>query len=260
MKNFKVVRIVILIFLVVIIFLAVKFYWDKKMTSPPPPAEEPDIKVTLLEGWRIEEMGNKLQEKLGIRSEDFIKDAQEGYMFPDTYLFALDTKVSEIVQKLRENFDKKYSPTLQAKIKNLGLTSEQGVILASIVEREARSDEARRMVASILLKRFKIGMGLNADATIQYALVIPGTSVPPSFGWWKRTITKEDKEIKSAYNTYLYHGFPPGPICNSSLSAFNAAASADPKTPYLYYYHDSKGNSYYAKTLEEHNENVARYP
>lgn len=155
---------------------------------------------------------------------------------------------------------KKYDAKLKSKIQKLGLTIDEGVILASIVEREARSDEARRMVASILLKRFKIDMGLNADATIQYALVPKGTINPPKDGWWKRNLTHDDLKINSPYNTYLYRGFPPTPISNPSLSSLEAVASADPKIPYLYYYHDSKGNSYYAKTLEEHNANVANHP
>lgn len=205
-------------------------------------------------------MAAKLNSELGVSNSEFVKEAKEGYMFPDTYLFNPQSTPTDIISILRNNFEKKYEANLQSRIKKLGLTSDEGVILASIVEREARSDEARRMVASILLKRLKIEMGLNADATIQYALIPKGTINPPSFGWWKRNLTKEDLKIASPYNTYLYRGLPPGPICNPSLSALEAAASADPKTPYLYYYHDSKGNSYYAKTLEEHNQNVASYP
>ncbi|MCL5783930.1 MAG: endolytic transglycosylase MltG, partial [Patescibacteria group bacterium] len=216
--------------------------------------------VTLLEGWRVEEMGQVLHKELGISQDEFVKEAQEGYMFPDTYLFNPKTTVSDIVQILRDNFNKKYNSDLQAKIKKLDLTPDQGVILASIVEREARSDEVRKMVASILLKRLKIGMALNIDATIQYALISQGSDNSPSSGWWKRSLTREDLKIDSPYNTYLYPGLPPGPICNPGLSSLQAVADADPSTPYLYYYHDSQGRSHYARTLEEHNQNVATYP
>lgn len=215
-----------------------------------------DSWVTLLEGWRKEEMAKKLNEQLGIDEKEFLKIAKEGFSFPDTYLFPKDYSVEQIVKKLRSTFEEKYTPDLREKIKSLGLTEDQGVILASIVEREARSDKARTEVASILLKRFKIEMGLNADATLQYIL---GYQTQEK-SWWKRNLSKEDKKVDSPYNTYLYRGLPPAPICNPGLASLKAVANADPKTPYLYYYHDLKGNSYYAKTLEEHNSNVANNP
>ncbi|MBI4036434.1 endolytic transglycosylase MltG [Candidatus Daviesbacteria bacterium] len=219
-----------------------------------------DLWVTLLEGWRMEEMAERLNTDLRIKNEEFLKVAKEGYMFPDTYLFAKEVTAERIASIMRDNFERKYTPDLRAKIRSLGLTESQGVVLASIVEREARSDAARTMVASILLKRLKIDMGLNADATVQYALVPKGSKNPPAGGWWKRHLTKDDLKVSSPYNTYLYRGLPPTPICNPSLSSLKAVANSDPSTPYLYYYHDSKGNSYYAKTLDEHNQNVANNP
>lgn len=212
--------------------------------------------VTLIEGLRIEEMAEELSEKLKIQSSKFVELAQEGYMFPDTYLFPQEVTVEQIVKKLRDTFEKKYSDELKAKIKSQGLTYEEGIILASIVEREARSEKARTEVASILLKRLKIGMGLNADATIQYILGYQEEEK----SWWKRHLTHEDLKVESPYNTYLHMGLPPTPICNPGLSSIEAVANADPSTPYLYYYHDSKGVSHYAKTLEEHNQNVANNP
>ncbi|MBI4039234.1 endolytic transglycosylase MltG [Candidatus Daviesbacteria bacterium] len=212
--------------------------------------------VTLIEGWRVEEVAEALNSKFEIRNSKFIAMAKEGYMFPDTYLFNPDATAETIAQTMRANFDKKYNTDLVRKINALGLTADEGVILASIVEREARSDEVRRMVASILLKRLNIGMGLNADATLQYALGYQKDEK----SWWKRHITAGDKKVDSPYNTYLYRGLPPKPICNPSLSSLKAVSEADPATPYLYYYHDSKGNSYYAKTLDEHNQNVANHP
>lgn len=214
-----------------------------------------DKAVTLLEGWRKEQMGDKLSAELGVKSSEFIGMAKEGYMFPDTYMFAPNVQVFQIVEKMEATFNSKYDLTLQNKVKALGLTPEQGIILASIVEREARSSEARRMVASILLKRYKIGMGLNADATVQYAL-----GYQKGEGWWKKNLTKDDLAIDSIYNTYLHVGFPPAPIASPSLSSLQAVANADPKIPYVYYYHDSRGRSHYAKTLDEHNQNVANYP
>ncbi|MBI2338694.1 endolytic transglycosylase MltG [Candidatus Daviesbacteria bacterium] len=212
--------------------------------------------VTLIEGWRIEEMAERLNQQLGINKSQFLKNAKEGYMFPDTYLFPKEATIEYITSTLRKTFDSRFADDLRSKIKSQGLTEVQGVILASIVEREARSDNVRKMVASILLKRYKIGMALNADATLQYALGYQKEEK----SWWKRHLTREDKKVDSLYNTYLYAGLPPAPIANPSVSSLKAVADANPSTPYLYYYHDSKGNSYYASTLEEHNQNVANYP
>lgn len=212
--------------------------------------------VTLLEGWRIEEMAEELNSKFEFRNSDFLAVAKEGYMFPDTYLFPKDYSPEQIAKMMMDNFEKKYTAELRTKIKSLGLSEDQGVTLASIVEREARSYDARKMVASILLKRLKIGMGLNADATVQYAIGYQ----PQEKSWWKRHLTREDLKVESRYNTYLYRDLPPTPICNPSLSSLQAVADADSSIPYLYYYHDSKGNSHYAKTLEEHNQNVANNP
>lgn len=214
--------------------------------------------VTLIEGLRVEEVAKKLNEELGVKSEDFVMVAKkhEGYLFPDTYLFNSEASLEDIVSILRNNFNKKYDDSLKTKVKRLGLTDLGTVILASVVEREARSDQARKMVASILLKRLRIGMKLDADATVQYALNFQ----PQEKSWWKRHLTKEDLKTDSPYNTYTNPGLPPTPICNPSLSSLKAVANADVSTPYLYYYHDSQGKSHYAETLDEHNENVANNP
>lgn len=215
-----------------------------------------DVWVTLLEGWRDEEVADKLNHELGIKNQEFLAVAKQGYMFPDTYLFNKKATASTVASTLRANFDDKYSDDLQNKIHSLGLTSNEGVILASIVEREARTDQIRVAVASILLNRLKINMGLNADSTLQYAL---GYSQKEK-SWWRKTITKADKEIDSPFNSYTHVGLPPSPICNPSLSSLKAVAAADPSIPYLYYYHDSKGQTWYAKTLDDHNANVAAHP
>ncbi|MDO8618445.1 MAG: endolytic transglycosylase MltG [Candidatus Daviesbacteria bacterium] len=217
--------------------------------------------VTLLEGWRVEEMADKLNQVLGTDKKAFIAASKEGYMFPDTYLFPKEYSVKQIADRMRANFDVKYSDGLKAKVRALGLTESQGVILASLVEREARSDEVRTKVAGIILKRFKMGMKLDIDATVQYAKdtqTLKSGKKPDKF--WLPITRENYTDIISSYNTYINNGFPPTPIANPSLSSLEAAANADPSTPYLYYYHDSQGNSYYAKTLEEHNQNVANHP
>lgn len=211
--------------------------------------------VTLIEGWRVEEMAERLNKELGISSQDFIDVAKEGYMFPDTYLFNKEAKAADIASIMQNTFKQKVDEELEKKIKAQGLTLAEGVILASIVEREARSDEVRTQVASILLKRLENDMGLNADATLQYIL---GYQTDEKT-WWKKGLTNSDKLVESPYNTYKYKGLPPAPICNPSLSSLRAVANADTSTPYVYYFHDTKGNTYYGRTLEEHNMNVANH-
>ncbi len=220
-----------------------------------------DMKVTLLEGWRVEQMAQKLESEMGIPQADFLKLAKEGYMFPDTYFFNDDTTVEGVVSVLQNTFDKRLTDDLLQKIKAQGLSKEQGVILASLVEREGRSDKVRQEVASIMLKRLKMGMKLDIDATVRYAMDTVAYKFNPKMTSWWGAITQEDYSgVKSPYNTYLNTGLPPGPICNPSLSSLKAVANADASTPYVYYYHDSQGNSYYAKTLEEHVQNHQSHP
>lgn len=214
--------------------------------------------VTLLEGWRVEEYAEALNKEIGVDKAEFIKLAkkEEGMLFPDTYLFNPEASTSDIISIMKNTFEAKFNtPEISGKIENKGLTPKQGLILASIVEREGRSQEVRTKIASILLRRYKINMGLNADATVQYILGYQ----PDEKSWWKKRLLYEDLKVESPYNTYIHVGFPPAPIANPSFSSMKAVADADPSTPYLYYFHDSEGNSYYAETLEEHNENVANH-
>lgn len=220
-----------------------------------------DIRVTLIEGWRVEQVSRALSEVMKIDGEEFLQKAkdEEGYLFPDTYFFHPDASIDTIIQTLRATFDRKYTAELQQKIKANGLTPEQGVILASIVEREGRSKEVRTKIAGILLKRFKMGMKLDADATVQYAKDTQKLRSGNLEKFWQPVLVSDYQAVVSPYNTYTNNGFPPGPIANPSLMSLQAVADADAETPYLYYYHDLQGNSYYAKTLEEHNANVAAH-
>lgn len=220
-----------------------------------------DVRVTLLEGWRVEQIANLISEEMKIDKGEFIKAAKpdEGYLFPDTYFFHPDATVETIISTLRNTFDSKYSAELQSQIKARGLTPEQGVVLASIVEREGRSKEVRTQIASILLKRFKMEMPLNADATVQYAKDSQKIKNGTLEKFWQPVLVADYQEVVSPFNTYTHNGLPPSPIANPSLMSLQAVADANPSTPYLYYYHDSAGNSYYAKTLEEHNANVANH-
>ncbi len=215
-----------------------------------------DIKATFIEGWRNEEYAQYLQQKMNFEPNTFLSLAKQGYMFPDTYLFNKKEVVQDVVATMRQNFDKKVTADIQSQIKKQNFSLDQGIILASIVERESHDSipNERQMVASILLKRFRLGMPLQADATVQYALGYD----PFQKTWW-RTLSTDDLKSPSAYNTYLHTGLPPMPICNPGLASIQAVAQAT-DTPYLYYLHDKSGQIHFAKTLDEQTSNQLKYP
>lgn len=213
-----------------------------------------DIKVTIPEGWRNTEIALKLAQELSIPENEFLKVAREGYMFPDTYFFSKDASSSAVAKIMLDNFNVK-TGKLQEK-KNLGnkLTFDDLVIIASLVEREAYFAQDRPIVASIILNRLNLGMKLDIDATIQYALGYQQREK----SWWKKDLTIDDLEIKSAYNTYKNSGLPPTPISNPGLASLKSVIDA-PETNYLYYISDKSGKLHLAKTIEEHNSNISRY-
>lgn len=213
-----------------------------------------DTWVTTLEGWRIEEVANTLAKELDIPEKEFLQYAREGYMFPDTYLIPQEATPAGIAQLFEKNFDAKVTGQMKEDAQQTGRTLEEVVILASIVEREGRSDTDRPMIAGILLNRIKENIPLQVDATLQYALGYQ----PYEKTWWKKILTNEDKRIKSPYNTYLHTGFPPGPIANPGLSSIKAVIYPEPSDN-LFYLHDPKGLVHVARTLEEHNANIGKY-
>lgn len=213
-----------------------------------------DVWVTTLEGWRVEEIAAKLNKELDIPESEFIKVAREGYMFPDTYLVPRDATVGAVAILFRSTFDEKIDAPLRNDAKKTGLSLDGVITLASIVEREGRSEEDRPVIAGILLKRFKADWPLQADATLQYAL---GYQTEEKT-WWKKNLFDEDKKIDSIYNTYLHTGLPPRPISNPGLSSIRAVIYPK-ETDYWYYLHDPEGRAHYARTLEEHNQNSATY-
>lgn len=219
-----------------------------------------DVRVTLLEGWRIEQIAKELNKTLGIDEAEFIAAAkeEEGYLFPDTYFFNPEASIETVISTMKRNFERKYTPELQNKIKAQGLTPEEGVILASMVEREGRSSKVRTEVAGVLLNRLDMGMKLDIDATVQYAKDTQKLKNGTLQKFWEPILVADYQGVNSPYNTYTNNGLPPGPIANPSIMSLEAVANA-PKSEYVYYFHDAAGNSYYAKTLDEHNANVARY-
>lgn len=209
--------------------------------------------VTIPEGWRKEEVAERIGKDFDISEVEFIEKAQEGYLFPDTYLFPKDATADRIISILTNTFENKFAP-LDEKRKKLGLTKIQAVTLASLVERESKFDSERQGIASVLLRRYREGIPLQIDATVQYAAGYDAQKKT----WWPIPLS-EDLKINSAYNTYLNTGLPPGPISNPGLSSLEAVANADPNTPYLFYVHDKQGKAHFAKNGEEHERNIQKY-
>ena len=205
--------------------------------------KENEIRITIPEGYRREQIAELLEQKLTIDPLEFMNATTEleGYLFPDTYSFNEGSTVSNVVARLEQNFE--------TKARDLNLSRED-VILASIVEREALSVAEKPVVAGILKNRLADGWALEVDATIQYIMGKSGD-------WWPTPLLG-DRTRKSAYNTYLNRGLPPGPIGNPGLVSLKAVKNPE-KTEYYFYLHDKTGTIHYAKTNAEHEQNIARY-
>lgn len=211
-----------------------------------------DVWVTIPEGLRSEEIGEIFKKQIPSFNDSWTAQLKqnEGYLFPDTYLIPKDAEINFIIRMMRGNFDKKWQE-IEINLTPV-LNPEEVVILASIVEREAKFPEDRPIIAGVLLNRFRLNMPLQVDATVQYAI---GKSDQT---WWKKSLTKGDLKTTSAFNTYLNYGLPPTPISNPGLSSLKAANSPT-KTNYLYYLSSKDGRMHYAQTFEEHNQNIEKY-
>ncbi len=213
-----------------------------------------DIWVTVPEGNRAAEIADILEKSIPTYQSLWRTTlaANEGYLFPDTYLIPREATIDQIVTLMKNNFNNKYAALNgpQSKI----FTTNEIVIIASLVEREARFASDRPMVASVIKNRLDLGMALNIDATIQYLLGYQASEKT----WWKKNLTFADLKISSPYNTYTNAGLPPSPISNPGSAVLEATLNPA-KTDYLYYLSDENGANHYAKTLEEHNQNVKKY-
>lgn len=196
-----------------------------------------DLKLTIPEGYRTEEIA----EAAGLPVKEFLQAAKavDNQLFPDTYFLKEGYTVTELVEILHANF-----------LSKVGEISKEDLILASLVERETKGLAEKPIVAGILKKRLAADWPLELDATVQYALGKSGS-------WWPNT-TLLDRKTRSTYNTYLNPGLPPSPICHPGLAAIQAAQNPT-ESPYWFYLHDDQGRVHYGATLEEHNQNIAKY-
>lgn len=252
-------------------------------------AQAASLTITIPEGWRLEQIAEHLSatgifsgtpqavatylqqaQTSDLRNLDpgkyrFLQDrpagvSLEGYLFPDTYhIPSTQPTAADLLSRQLDNFAERVPPLYQAAVAagQTELRLYQVLTLASIVEREAVVAEERPVIAGVYLNRLAVGMMLNADPTVQYALGYQ----PASGQWWKTPVFLEEYSgVDSPYNTYLYTGLPPGPICNPGLSSIQAVL-APAQHDFLYFVAlpDGSGRHVFAQTWEEHQLNVQKY-
>ncbi len=226
--------------------------------------ETSPIRFTIPEGFNVNEIAARLDEQGITSADDFKKSAKkfapyrymvdepnanyraEGFLFPDTYEIDDNLPAISILQMMARNFDNRLTEEMRERAASEGLSVYELVTLASLVEKEARFDEDRPIIAQVFLKRLKMDMPLQSDTTIQYLLDAP-----------KEDVSYEDTEIESPYNTYQHIGLPPGPIANPGMDAIEAVLYPA-NTDYLYFVADRQGHNHYSRTYDEHLEIVDR--
>jgi UPF0755 protein len=200
-------------------------------------------------GTRQEFLAQAKSQAALIRDLDPQAQSLEGYLFPDTYGFTRTQTMADIVGVMVHRF--------RQEAKQIGLNpgvhsddAHRIVTLASIVEKETASPDERPLVAGVYLNRLQIGMALDADPSVIYAALLAGQ--------YQGAISRADLQLASPYNTYKFPGLPPGPIANPGKASLQAAMNPV-KSDYLYFVSDNNGHHRFARTLAEHNSNVALY-
>lgn len=223
-------------------------------------------KFTVPEGLTIAEVAALAAERLGVPGDTVLAAAKdgaaasavlgfpitsfEGFLRPETYSLPLGVRGDELVRLMAEGFKKGWEPGWTARLDSLRMTQLQLVTFASIVEGEARADDERETIAGVYHNRLRIGMALQADPTVQYAIAL-------ATGKRKPRLYEKDYQFPSPYNTYLHPGLPPGPV--SSPGQRSIEASLYPaRVPYLYFVARPDGRHVFARTYAEHLRNIAQ--
>ncbi len=174
----------------------------------------------------------------------------EGDFFPSTYYFSKDTKIELLLdmmnRKAEENFNKIYN-TYKVNVSKILKSKKEALILASIVEAEAKFKDEKKKIAAVFLNRLKVGMKLQSDPTVIYGIHKQVNK--------KNILSKKDLLINHEWNTYIIYGLPPTPICNVGIDAFYAVLNPE-KNDYMYFVSDGKGGHIFSKTYKEHQENI----
>jgi UPF0755 protein len=198
-------------------------------------------------------------------TSNFIQVAEEGYLYPDTYLINVDSAPNEVFQKLKNNFNEKFDAKLQQELLSQNIRNDTAIKIASLIERESGGDEDKAIIAGIIWNRLEKKMKLEIDATIQYALVSQSLSpitnyqsLTADFDFWPILTGEMIRSTESSYNTYKIDGLPPGPICSPSLASIRAVAYPA-ETKALFYLHSTDKKIHTAETYEEHLQNIEKY-
>lgn len=204
-------------------------------------------KITIPEGYTCKQIAELLEKKEIVEKEAFlelIKDKEEsleGYLFPDTYEVPKKYGAEKMVKAMLSNFNHVAEENkFTEKAEEIGFSLDEIIILASIIEKEAKFSEEKNKVSSVFHNRLKTGMKLQSCATIQYILEKP-----------KERLDENDLKINSPYNTYLYKGLPPGAICNPGLDSIMSALEPA-EEDYLYFVLGENGRHIFSKTYQEH--------
>lgn len=227
---------------------------------------EKENNLTLIEGWTVEQIAGEVERRTNIQSDAFLEATKqvgndaylflndrpegaslEGFLFPDTYRVYKQTTPQEILEKCLTNFDQKLTSEMREKIQERGRTIYEIVTMASILEREVKTLEDKKMAADVFWKRLSIGMALQSDATVNYVT-----------GKKTSRASAEDLKIDSPYNTYRTPGLPPGPISNPGSDAMRAALEPTPND-YYYFLTKENGEAVFATDLNEHHQNKEKY-
>lgn len=224
--------------------------------------ETANITITIPEGYTLGQITTLMVNKEIATKEEFLNivtdfppdhefskhrppgSSLEGFLFPDTYRLIKGDAIMA-VRMMLDNFEIKYKNEIKDSLGDRDLYPI--LIIASLIEREAKIQEDREQIAAVLYNRLEANMRLDVDATVRYLT-----------NNWKSPLTREDLAIDSPYNTRRYAGLPPGPICNPGLASIKAALNP-PTSDYYYYLTDFEGITHYAETLQEHNENKVKY-
>jgi UPF0755 protein len=222
-------------------------------------------RVTFREGLTVAEMAKVYESQQLGKATDFLAAARdvsairdldpaatdlEGYLFPETYTLPRGVPAARLVRSMTDRFRAVFTDEMRKRAEGQGMTVREVVTLASLVEKETAQGQERPMVAAVYRNRMKIGMGMQADPTVVYAL--------QKAGRYDGNIRREDLAFDSPYNTYKYPGLPPGPIASPGKASLDAAlAPAD--VPYIYFVSRNDGTHVFSTTLNEHNRNVQKF-
>jgi UPF0755 protein len=212
--------------------------------------------VEMAEGFASHELGTRedfvtaAHDTSLVRSLDATAPDLEGYLFPETYALTRGASARVLIEQMTKRFLEVYDEDLRRDAAARGLTTRAVVTLASLIEKETRLAEERPIVSAVYHNRLRLGMGLQCDPTVIYAL--------QKAGRWNGNLTRDDLRFDSPYNTYRYAGLPPGPIASPGRSSIEASVRPAAAT-YLYFVSRNDGSHVFATNLDEHNRNVQQY-